>query len=105
VNGFPDMAALRSAEALQVYGSDAAHQQIVQIGDKAKYYLLAASFIINVICIFTIAYCAFIYYQAKALDQNRYDWLQRDWVMPQQAKMDEHDKEIQALLNHQVEKR
>ncbi len=95
----PDAIASRSPEALQVRAGDYSPQQIVQIGDKVRYYLLAASFIVNIICIFAIAFGAFIYYQAKALDQNRYDWLQRDTIMPLKGKVDEHDKEIQAILD------
>ncbi len=95
----PDAISSRSPESFQVRASESSHQQIVINGEKAKHFVLAASLIINIICLFTIAYGAFIYYQAKALDQNRYDWLQRDWVMPQQAKLDEHDKKIQSLMN------
>lgn len=96
----PDVVAPQS-DFLHVRGSESAHQQIVINGDKAWRFIVALSLIVNILCIFTIAYGAFIYYQAKALDQNRYDWLQRDWVMPQQAKIDEHDKEIQALMNRE----
>jgi hypothetical protein len=94
----------RSPECFQVEAYDAAHNQVVHIGDKARYYLLAASFIVNIICIFTIAFGAFIYYQAQALDQNRYDWLQRDHIMPIEGKLSEQDKEIEAILNREMRK-
>jgi hypothetical protein len=101
----PDSIANRSPDSLHVRGSDAAHQQIVINGDKAKSFVLAASLIINIICIFTIAFGAFIYYQAQALDQNRYDWLQRDTIVPMQGKISELDKETQAMMIKLQEKR
>jgi len=101
----PSTGAQQNTDANHIAASEHAHQQIVINGDKAWRFIVALSLIVNILCIFTIAFGAFIYYQAKALDQNRYDWLQRDWVMPQQGKLDEHDKEIQAIMNRLQEKR
>lgn len=103
----PDIVSSRSPAAMHTRGGDGAHMQITRIefGDKLKYFLLAASLVVNVLCLAAIAFSAIIFYQAKALDQNRYDWLQREVIDPLQRDENEHDKEINALMNSLIQEK
>ena len=99
----PDSIANRSPDSLHIRGGDSAHQQIVHIANNAKIFMLAFVLAVCLISLLLNALFAYIYFVEKYADQNRYDWFQRDRMMPLESRVDALDKEMQAVLITQRE--
>jgi hypothetical protein len=90
----PDVIANQSPDAVHVHGSDASHQQTTVISDKSKGFMVALYLSIALNGLFAYV----VYVETYAL-RNQNQYLKSDTLMPLQGQVNEHDKEIQMLMN------
>ena len=90
-----DSVSMRSPESMHIRGGDSAHQQIVQIGDKTKNFLVVLSVItalsiaVNCICVYQITQDR----METRLKQYDLSTMQNDFVNPLQATVSQQQKE------------